>query len=182
MASTAATWAQLGDAATLAARARPVLTQRQASPASTESAPAAGLSAGDSGAAPPVTPKVVGTRPCEMEVRAARPGLGTVVYFATGQVAGVPVVVLGFAAGTAAGRRHPSGAGSAGGVSGRSRSGRALMTAAAAPTATASHPLNPDDRQPVVGGDPRRPQHPADGEDGPRRGQDTTSAGGRRLS
>ena len=43
----------------------------------------------------------VGTRPCEMVIRAARPELGTVVYFATGQSGGTQVVVLGFAAGPA---------------------------------------------------------------------------------
>ena len=85
---------QISDAATLLARARPVLTQRQAALA----APGVGSTAGVSSSegAPPITPKAVGTRPCEMEARTARPGLGTVVYFATGQVEGVPVIVLGF--------------------------------------------------------------------------------------
>jgi hypothetical protein len=85
---------EIPDSATLVARARPVLTQRQAALAAPALPPAPELSAGES--APPVTPKVVGTRPCEMEGRASRPGLGTVVYFATGQVEGVPVIVLGF--------------------------------------------------------------------------------------
>ncbi|MEA2974436.1 MAG: hypothetical protein QOG82_2894 [Actinomycetota bacterium] len=87
---------QIPDAATLVARARPVLTQRQAALAAPV-APVAG--AGQESRAPDLTdivPKAVGTRPCELEARTARPGLGTVVYFATGQVEGVPVVVLGF--------------------------------------------------------------------------------------
>ena len=50
-----------------------------------------------------LAPKAVGTRPCETEIRTARPGLGTVVYFAVGRVEGAPVVVLGFASGTGTG-------------------------------------------------------------------------------
>ena len=84
---------QIGDAATLVAKAAPALAQSRSPLSAPQSGPApAGLTAD----APPITPKVVGTRPCEMEARAARPGLGTVVYFATGQVDGVPVMVLGF--------------------------------------------------------------------------------------
>jgi hypothetical protein len=41
----------------------------------------------------------VGTRPCEEQVRAARPGLRQVVYFATATSLGRPVFVLGFATG-----------------------------------------------------------------------------------
>ena len=85
---------ELPDSATLVARARPVLTQRQAALAAPDAAPTAGISSSES--APQVAPKAVGTRPCEMEARTAHPGLGTVVYFATGRVAGVPVIVLGF--------------------------------------------------------------------------------------
>ncbi|MEA2826127.1 MAG: hypothetical protein QOG43_566 [Actinomycetota bacterium] len=80
----------IADAAALAARAGPVLAQRQARVALPDVAPTAGI-------APSPVPKAVGTRPCEMEARTARPGLGTVVYYATGRVGGVPVVVLGFA-------------------------------------------------------------------------------------
>jgi hypothetical protein len=67
--------------------------------AAPEVAPAAGISPGPGvpTAGPSPVPKAVGTRPCETEVRTARPGLGTVVYYATGRVEGVPVVVLGFA-------------------------------------------------------------------------------------
>ena len=93
---------QIADGQALAARARPVLLQRDgatAAPASESSTPA-GV-AGIAGTDPAPISKFVGTRPCEMETRTARPELGTVVYFATGQVAGTPVVVLGFAAGPA---------------------------------------------------------------------------------
>ncbi len=84
---------QIGDAATLVAKAAPALSRTRQTLSAPQSGPApAGLAAD----APPITPKAVGTRPCEMEARAARLGLGTVVYFATGQVDGVPVVVLGF--------------------------------------------------------------------------------------
>ncbi len=83
------------DADTLAAGARPVLVQRQSNGPPAEVAPSAGLAPDPDG--PSLDPKAVGTRPCEMEARTARPGLGTVVYYATGRVEGVPVVVLGFA-------------------------------------------------------------------------------------
>ena len=86
---------EIADAAALVAGARPSLLPRDAgaaAPRSGEVAPA--------DAAP--TPKLVGTRPCEMEVRAVRPELGTVVYFATGRAQGVPVIVLGFAPAAAA--------------------------------------------------------------------------------
>ncbi len=81
----------IADATTLAQRAQSVLVQRQVAP---EAAAPAGIASAEADA--DLTPKVVGTRPCEMEVRSARSGLGTVVYFATGRVQGVPVVVLGF--------------------------------------------------------------------------------------
>ena len=41
----------------------------------------------------------VGTRPCEEQVRAARPTLGQVVYFAAATSQGRPAFVLGFAPG-----------------------------------------------------------------------------------
>ena len=93
---------QIADGQALAARARPVLLQRDGATAatasgSTEPAGVSGIAATD----PAPISKFVGTRPCEMEIRAARPDLGTVVYFATGQVADTQVVVLGFAAGPA---------------------------------------------------------------------------------
>ena len=98
---------EIADAGTLVARARPALATGQSEgsePAPTGGAaagapaPVAGVagSTGSSSAPPGPTPKVVGTRPCETEARAARPDLGTVVYFATGRVQGTPVIVLGF--------------------------------------------------------------------------------------
>jgi hypothetical protein len=67
---------EVGDARTLVARVRPGLG------ASREAATA---------------PRVVGTYPCEVEARAAAPGLGPVVYHATARVQGAPAVVLAFA-------------------------------------------------------------------------------------
>jgi hypothetical protein len=89
----------IADAAGLVAASRPVLVQRQASVPPPAVAPSAGIAPGPGVPAggPDLVPKAVGTRPCEMEARTARPGLGTVVYYATGRVDGVPVVVLGFA-------------------------------------------------------------------------------------
>jgi hypothetical protein len=81
------------DAATLAERARPVLGQRNASVAA---APGVSSLAATPPAAAEPTPRIVGTRPCEMEARTARPELGTVVYFAVGRVSQTPVIVLGF--------------------------------------------------------------------------------------
>jgi hypothetical protein len=47
---------------------------------------------------PPVPePRVVGTRPCEIEARGGRTTLGDVVYVATARFAGQPAVVLAFA-------------------------------------------------------------------------------------
>ena len=41
----------------------------------------------------------MGTRPCEEQVRTARPELREVVYFATATTGGRPAFVLGFATG-----------------------------------------------------------------------------------
>ncbi|HEX7277928.1 MAG TPA: hypothetical protein VF244_11180 [Acidimicrobiales bacterium] len=92
----------IADATALAAAARPTLAARQAEVATRDVAPTAGVAPGPGvpTGEPDLTPKVVGTRPCELEARAARPGMGTVVYFATARVGGVPVVVLGFESGT----------------------------------------------------------------------------------
>jgi hypothetical protein len=82
------------DGPTLAARARPALSAAGAPVGAAGDAiepPAPALP--ETGTLQSATP---GTRPCEMEARSARPGLGTVVYYATGRVDGVPVVVLGF--------------------------------------------------------------------------------------
>ena len=81
----------IADAAALTARARSGTLQLQSGGATAGPAPALAESA-----SPPVVPKAVGTRPCEMEARAARSDLATVVYYATGRVNGLPVVVLGF--------------------------------------------------------------------------------------
>jgi hypothetical protein len=82
------------DAATLLAKVGPLL--------------ASGRGAAGVPAAPPVRssvpgvpdvpePRVVGTRPCEIEARAGRASLGDVVYVATASSGGRPAVVLGFA-------------------------------------------------------------------------------------
>jgi hypothetical protein len=85
----------LADAPALVGRARPALLQQAAEATRSQSAPVAGITPA---AEPEPSSKFVGTRPCEMQVRAQRPDLGTVVYFATAEVRGAPVVVLGFAA------------------------------------------------------------------------------------
>lgn len=53
--------------------------------------------AGDVGAPPVAESRNVGTRACEPQARQADPALLRVVYAATGERGGVPVVVLGFA-------------------------------------------------------------------------------------
>jgi len=103
----------IADGPTLAARAGPGLAQRNGAPSRAGST--AGATTGtDSGIAGvsgniteapgatllPATPAVT-TRPCEIVARTDRPELGTVVYYATGRVGGVTVVVLGFAPGPA---------------------------------------------------------------------------------
>ena len=45
-------------------------------------------------------PHVVATRPCEEQVRAREPGLGTVVYYATARQGSVPAYVRGFSSGS----------------------------------------------------------------------------------
>jgi hypothetical protein len=86
----------IADASALVAGARPGLLQQGGDATTTRSRePVAGIT---SAAEPELSSEFVGTRPCEMQARAERPDLGTVVYFATGRVQGAPVVVLGFAA------------------------------------------------------------------------------------
>jgi hypothetical protein len=91
----------LGDVASIdALRARVPARQRAASASNAApAAPAPALSASPppADAGGPV-PRQVGTRVCEMEARAARPGLGVVVYAATARFQGVGAVVLGFGA------------------------------------------------------------------------------------
>jgi hypothetical protein len=96
---------EIGDAATLLAKVAPVLSSGRS---------AAGEGGAGVPAAPPVRssvpgvvdvpePRVVGTRPCEIEARAGQPALGDVVYVATARSAEAPAVVLGFAPASGAG-------------------------------------------------------------------------------
>ncbi len=91
----------IADAPTLVARAQPGLARRGTAEASVTDAGSPAPAPTVAATAADLTPKVAGTRPCEMEARITRPDLGTVVYFATVRVAGVPAVVLGFAPGPA---------------------------------------------------------------------------------
>ena len=93
------------DPATLVAKVAPALSSGRS---------AAGEGGAGVPAAPPVRssvpgaadlpePRVVGTRPCEIEARAGEPALGDVVYVATARSGETPAVVLGFAPASGAG-------------------------------------------------------------------------------
>ncbi|HVF13637.1 MAG TPA: hypothetical protein VM942_03500 [Acidimicrobiales bacterium] len=91
---------EIADETVLASRARPLLLQRDSTTAGAYDT-GSGIAGVAPASEPAPTSRFVGTRPCEMEARTARPELGTVVYHATGRADGVAVVVLGFAAGPA---------------------------------------------------------------------------------
>ena len=107
-AATAVVGGHLGDVpdlATLLAKVGPLLSSGRS---------AAGEGGAGTPAAPPVRsslpgvadvpePRVVGTRPCEVEGRGDRTDLGNVVYVATASSAGRPAVVLAFAPASGAG-------------------------------------------------------------------------------
>ncbi|MFN2506464.1 MAG: hypothetical protein ABR540_20010 [Acidimicrobiales bacterium] len=81
----------VSDVATLRARVGQAPT-RNAQPA-----PAAGGSVGAMADSATPTARIVGTRVCEIDARAARPQVGLVVYAATVRYRGTAAVVLGFA-------------------------------------------------------------------------------------
>jgi hypothetical protein len=93
------------DPAVLLAKVGPLLSSgRNAADAGGTGAPAAPpVRSSVPGVAGVPAPKVVGTRPCELEARAGRPTLGDVVYVGTASSAGRPAVVLAFAPASRAG-------------------------------------------------------------------------------
>jgi hypothetical protein len=108
-AATAVVGGDLGDIpdpAALLAKVGPLLSSGRS---------AAGEGGAGAPAAPPVRssvpgvadvpePRVVGTRPCEIEARAGQAALGDVLYVANANSAGTPAVVLAFAPASGVGR------------------------------------------------------------------------------
>jgi hypothetical protein len=94
------------DPATLLAKVGPLLSSgRSAAGEGGARAPAAPpVRPSVSGVADAPEPRVVGTRPCEIEARAGQPALGDVLYVANAKSAGTPAVVLAFAPASGVGR------------------------------------------------------------------------------